>query len=230
MHPAVISRPTLGFTLEGLSDREETLFKAIVRLLDHRTLQRWVYRPASPDLRVVADDVPRPMPAGEGGAQPLVLTLSTQPGSRPHCLALPLRADGLEAELNILGEQRIGARNAALPHQATEAQPAPMKLLRWPAPELLGTPERLKLAALMVKRPFTTDWLQQRSDAAPGTCALFIAELKEAGLLAEAEDGRAVSAAAPANQDAAGRLPPARSGLLARIRHRLDLLVRPSST
>ncbi|RYF45092.1 MAG: hypothetical protein EOO27_42080, partial [Comamonadaceae bacterium] len=105
-------RPTLGFALEGLSGRDETLFKAIVRLLDHRTQQRWVYRPASPDLRVVCDSGFAPPVEAEVSAPdidappPLLLTISATPHGE-HCLSLPLRADALEAELNSLGVQRV---------------------------------------------------------------------------------------------------------------------------
>lgn len=227
---AAFSRPTLGFALEGLSCRDETLFKAVVRLLDHRTLQRWVHQPTGPDVRVVAEVVM----AAEGCAvcpdvsAPLVLTISANPGDRPHCLRLPLRANELEAVLNRLGDERIGTRR--LPHAGarTEMHTAVVRLLRWPPPQLLGTPERVRLATLMVNRPITLIWLQQRAGIPPTACMQFLAELHDAGLLATAENTPVAPAALRDTSTVAAPVAaPERSGLLTRIRNRLGLLVRP---
>jgi len=226
-HTASASRRTLGFTLEGFTGREETLFKAFVRLLDHRTLQQWVYRPAQPDLRVVADSVaPDAAPVSASQADPhgpLMLTISVAPGQRPHCVSLPLRADELEAELNSLGQLRVGAAN---PAQAS-AMPAPtgsFRLLRWPPAELLGSPERVQFATLMVSKPFSLAGVQQRSGLAPAACAQFFAELQDARLLVAMPSGAPELQSASA--ETASRAAVAPAGLLARIRSRLGLLAR----
>jgi len=223
---ASASRPTLGFTLEGLTGREETLFKAFIRLLDHRTLQQWVYRPSRPDLRVVADSVASDTVRIDAIAPdancPLLLTISSAPGQRQHCVSLPLRADELEAELNSLGQLRVGAGSVArpLPPQAS------FRLLRWPPAELLGTPERVHFATLMVSKPFTLAWVQERSGLAPAACAQFFAELHDAALLAAVPSTAPEAAAASAEAPSATVAPPASAGLIARIRSRLGLLVR----
>lgn len=230
---AVALRPTLGFALEGLSGRDETLFKAIVRLLDHRTQQRWVYRPTSPDLRVVCDSgfVPPASADAEVVAPnidappPLLLTISATPHGA-HCLSLPLRADALEAELNSLGVERMKACGFG----PVASSGSTVQLLRWPPAHLLGTPERVRLATLMVSKPVTLAWVQQRAGLPPAACAQFFAELHDAGVLAgcPAPSGHAVASspspltAAPAPAVAA----PAPTGLLARIRSRLGILVR----
>lgn len=217
-------RPTLGFTLEGLTGREETLFKAFVRLLDHRTLQQWVYRPVRPDIRVVADSVAMVVDASAApepdGPSPLLLTISSAPGQRRHCVGLPLRADELEAELNSLGQLRVST--GAARHAEPLPQNAWFQLLRWPPADLLGSPERVQFATLMVNKPFTLAWVQQRSNLAPAACAQFLADLRDAGLLTPLP-----SIAPKQNEPAAPA--PASSGLLARIRSRLGQLVRTAS-
>lgn len=212
-HATSTARPTLGFALQGLSEREEFLFKSIVRLLDYRTVQHWVYRPVAPDLQVVGGDAARGTPPGS----PLQLTLSATPQQRPHCLAFPLRADALEAELNLLGAEHIQARRDVDP---------PMRLLRWPPPELLDSAERLKLAALMIGSPFTLARLQQRAGLPPHTCADFFAALRHAGILVATVPAHEPPAPAPAAMPlaTAGPEAPSRAGLLTRIRHRLGLL------
>ncbi|RZL63856.1 MAG: hypothetical protein EOP81_10815 [Variovorax sp.] len=210
---ATAPRPTLGFALEGMSGREEFLFKSIVRLLDHRTVQHWVYQPVAPDLRVIGEGADHPARA----ESPLKLTLSAAPQQRPHCLAFPLRADALEAELNLLGAEHIQAQRDIDP---------PMRLLRWPPQELLDSAERLKLAALMVAGPFTRDRLQQRAGLPSDVCAAFFAALREAGMLVPVAGSAATPDTAPAALAAASRAPeaPSRAGLFTRIRHRLGLL------
>lgn len=233
---AATSRPVLGFTLEGLSGREENLFKAIVRLLDHRTMQRWVYRPADPDVRVIGDA------SGDAGLRsvdaaaftpdidpvaPLLLTLSAVPGTRPHCLGLPIRANELEAELNSLGVLRVGMTMPA--RSEIDIANATVRLLRWPPAELVGTPERVKLATLMVSKPATLAWLQHRSGVAPAACAKFLDELQEAGVLSSGSvsSPTAGESALPGGADSMQPTPAAQSGLLARIRSRLGQFIRP---
>lgn len=217
------TRPILGFTLEGLTGREETLFKTFVRLLDHRTLQQWVHRPMRPDLRVVADSVALYEGAAPDtdGQSPLRLTISSAPGRRRHCVGLPLRADELEAELNSLGLLRVSG-NAAR-QAAQHPEHASFRLLRWPPAELLGTPERVQFATLMVNKPFTLAWVQQRSNLAPAACAQFFAELRDAALLVP------VASIAPKQGEPALAPDAAASSLLARIRSRVGQLVRSAS-
>lgn len=233
-HAAAVSRPTLGFAIEGLSGRDETLFKAIVRLLDHRTLQRWVYRPGSPDLRVVCDsgftpEVPADaevMAPDIDALPPLLLTISAEQRG-PHCLSLPIRADALEAELNSLGVERVRICG----HRSLTPSTRTVQLLRWPSAQLLGTPERVRLATLMVSKPVTLAWVQERAGLPPAACAQFFAELHDAGMLAaspspDAGESRTMSIPASAVGTKSAAAAAAPTGLLARIRSRLGLLAR----
>jgi hypothetical protein len=118
---------------------------------------------------------------------------------------------------------RVGAASPKRP--AALAPTASFRLLRWPPAELLGSPERVQFATLMVSKPFTLEWVQQRSNLAPAACAQFFAELHDARLLVALPSGtsRSVHAGGDTADPTAA---PAPLGLLARIRSRLGLLAR----
>lgn len=236
---AAALRPTLGFAFEGLSGRDETLFKAIVRLLDHRTQQRWVHRPGSPDVCVVGDSGFGPDAVADAevvapnidAPPPLRLTISATPHGE-HCLRLPIRADALEAELNSLGVERVRTCGMTLsPMSSGNA----VQLRRWPPAYLLGTAERVRLATLMLSKPVTLAWVQQRAGTSSTVCAQFFAELHDAGLLSGSQTPADVvpvevraDAVAPAVRPAAAPVVP--TGLFALIRSRLGLLARASAS
>ncbi|HEY0202324.1 MAG TPA: hypothetical protein VGC24_11585 [Burkholderiaceae bacterium] len=233
-YSATASRPTLGFTFEDVSAHDSTLFKALVRLLDHRTEQRWVHEAAQPDVRVIAETglvgtEPETQDCLIGtGPQPLRLILSPRPDRRPHYLGLPLRADALEAELNDLGAQRLRAQIGMAPApQAWSAADTLVRLLRWPPAELLSTAQRVRLATLLVSKPVTLAWVQKRSGVTPAECAQFFAELHDAGLIVSMPPANGASAAkatvAPSPSAIIATTP---MGLFTRIRNRLGLLVR----
>lgn len=223
------ARPALSYTLEGLAEREATLFKSFVRLIDHRTQHHWSWREASADLLVRPDGGADALPAGRP-----VLRVGRDPCQAPDYLCLPFRAADLEDRLNALGARLMAARGVALPREhaaaatsAPHTQPqsqaidaAVVQLLRWPPPHLLTTTRQVRLATLMTGRPTSLAQLSQRSGQPAEVCEAFLRRLDQAGLL------RAVAAATtPARSTGtASRSEAPAPGLLARIRNRLGLL------
>ena len=248
-----VLRVSLGFSVEGLGARDEVLLKSLVRLLDHRTLHQWHHLPAGERvaLRVLGEGVALPA-GGEGVA--LLAVGREPPGTQMPFLRLPLHADELELMLNQLGVQALQhpAPSKAV-HPPTSPPPVPaaaadwpagetFRLVRWPPAHLLSSPQRLKLATLMVGQAMSLDVPQQRSAVAWAECEAFVRELRAAGLIqGPAGGGLAASASLaaatspPAAQPLAHPIHPAPppapprapSGLLARIRSRLGLQARP---
>lgn len=185
------SGATLGFSVEGLSARDELLVKSLVRLLGHRTLQQWVFQanPAEAALHIL-DAEAVPAQGGLPARAPVLLVGRTDPGRGPF-LRLPPHADEFERILNQLGTQilQVRVQVAAEPESApAESQPVgsgSFRLLRWPPAAMLGIPWRTKLATLMVGQALPIDLLHQRSGVALAECAAFVRELQRAGLLRE---------------------------------------------
>ncbi len=122
----------LSFSVEGLSAREELLFKSFVRLLNHRTRHAWLYtaRPMQfqadfkVDLRVVPDETDH----GLIPPEQCLLTLGTLHHIRNAYLRLPLRPEELEVALNRQGDQIISSRAAGVPpFDAAPAAPQPAR-------------------------------------------------------------------------------------------------------
>lgn len=225
-----------SYSIEGLSEREGLVLKSMMRLLSHRTECVWVYRQESSELKVVSDQVGAAHAAMPWAQQ--VLTLGVIDSKRVAYLRLPLHANELEAELNRLGRLivpnnnhiavlstapgRVAARLieelGCLPERKPETEA--MRLLRWPPASLLATPDRVRMATLLISSRLSLYALQQRSGASFDACALFFEDLKKANLLtipAQVTEplARAAQPVAPGASD-----PP---GLFARIRSRLGL-------
>lgn len=216
-------RIELSFLFDGLPARDETLFKAIVRLLDHRTRQRWVHAATGADIRITgAEGAKREAPdATDGAALPTLVLgdVSAQPAA--HALRLPLRAHELEAALDQIGQQLLSAREAAQGGSPRHWQRHPVRLLRWPPQHLLGSRARIRLATLLVRRPMTLAEARQQAGEPEEACLAFLRDLDAAGVLevVAAPQPSDAPLAAPATQP--GK--PA-AGLLARIRLRLGLM------
>lgn len=229
----VRERAVLSFSVEGLTAREELLFKSYVRLLDHRSVHGWLYS-AQPmhlradfkvDLRVVTDGLDITLIPQ---AQQL-LTLGTIDRKRDAYLCLPLRANELEEAMNRQGALILSSRAALTPPGSTEPTGTSahvyinlnetVRLLRWPPASLLGSPGRMRLATLMTGQPLTLAALQQRSGQPTQSCVEFVSDLKQAGCLGS------LPSTAPAQRPIAkpGAAPVVQPGLLARIRSRLGL-------
>ncbi len=219
-------RIPLSFSVDGLPAREELLLKSLVRLLDHRTQQHWLWKVEQADLRIVGDHPP----AVDQGAQKIVptLTIGQSDPQHGHFLPLPLHADALEAMLNRLGAIVIHARGLGLAAPGENAaEEAQFRLLRWPPAAMLDTPVRMRLATILASRPTSLATLQQRSATTLQACIDFLDALQQAGFVERA--GPAPSPRAPDAAPAATHAPAARDiavppGLLARIRSRLGLL------
>lgn len=211
---AMNGRPTLHFTLRGLSEREGTLFKSFVRIIDHRTHHHWVWRDASADLLVLHDEL-RQTPADPSMA---TLHIGQQPRRPdPGCahLAIPFRAEELEDCLNMLGGLLMQRRDRGIAgeHPSITAAPWLIRLRRWPPQHLLAGPQQVRLAALITGQPMTFTRLCEHSGLARETCASFVRRLSEAGLLHQPQS------APPAAPQAVPE-----PGILARIRSRLALV------
>jgi hypothetical protein len=233
-------RRALSYSLEGLAARDEMLFKSLVRLLDHLTVQKWIYRPASPDYRVdllvVAEWYPPTVfQHSHRVGQPV---LSVGKGvDRDLYLSWPVQPLRLQAELN-----RIGG--VAILHQIHDAQ-APLgpvhgnsdgdsnqlfRLKQWPPSRFLAGVGRMRLATLLTGRGMTLQELQQRSSLQMSVCRAFVSDLDKARLLV------VTAAEAPVVDTKAALLEPhqvlnlpssavafAKPGLLARIRAGLGI-------
>lgn len=216
-------RPALGFSFHGLSQRDETLFKSYLRLLDHRTAQHWEHHQDHADVRIVAEGAADAAPAAASAAR-WQLTIGTTEKQQQHFVSLPFKADQLESELNLLGALVIQVRNAlSLKAPVREDM---LRLSRWPNPALLRSPERLRLATYMTGRPFSPSTLAARTGIAAASCDSFLADLRQAGLLEPASGGAlqpAQQMRSQASSTAQAQRAPVQAGLLARIRNRLGI-------
>lgn len=240
-------RPNFGFSVEGLTPREELLFKSLLRLLNHRTLHGWIYTPERSteqlDLRVVSDKVTSNTDLLPAPSFQAVLKLTAVESKQPGFLTLPVRADELEVELNRLGTLIEAARRLPSCERAALATPTsnadrpavlgdrPFKLTRWPSPALLGSPERLRIATMLVGKPVTLVELSYKTKQPLPQCIEFVNDLWRANLITDgsASTLRAAHFAQTASQRPTTHLsrapapaPIARS-LLSRIRSRLGL-------
>lgn len=247
-------RLNFGFSIEGLASRDELLFKSLIRLLNHRTQHGWFYTPertvGQVDMRVVSDHLASTIRARPGPYFQGILTLSAVEQFGVGVLMLPVRADLLEEELNRQGQLIETSRLASQPptnatqhaaHSASLPRPfglypvlgdRPFRLSRWPSPELLNSPGRLRMATLLVGKSMTLTELAQKTGQSLPSCIEFVNTLWRENLV---NDGSAFQngryprpqprphsdpvVAAAANQ----RAQPATRSLLARIRARIGL-------
>lgn len=212
-HPAA-GRITLAFSTASLAPRDATLFKSFVRLLDHRTHHKWVCATDTVDLHVVPEGVSAPRDAGAPATA--VLTVGTSRRYLAHFLTLPIHADELETELNKLGALIAAGR----PAPADQECAGGFRLVRWPPATLLGSPARVRLAAMMSAGPLTLQAAQLRAGLSAEDCSRFFEALGQAGLLCE-DKGSSTYTVAPQPRPETTRL--AQPGLIALIRNRLGL-------
>ncbi len=209
----VRNRDQLTFSLEGVAEREQTLFKSFVRLLDHRTHQRWAWCAQGADLRVVG--AAAMVSQHPGSAAVLILGAGTPADG--HRLSLPIHADALERELNLIGAL-IAVRPAAQgQHDAGVLLEDRVHLARWPTPELLTSRDRIRLATLMTGRPISLQQVENLSGVDHAACLAFVKALADAGILEHEPASESRPAPLVATPVAV------QSGLLSRIRSRLGL-------
>jgi hypothetical protein len=147
---------TVTFTVQGLSTRDETLFRSFVRLLAHRTQQVWKPTTGAPDVLVV----PQEAAVHQAAPARCVLVVGATPRNEAHFLRFPFHAEEMEAALN-----RAGCSVAVpMPVAATlstgestlVAAASLVKLLRWPPAHLLGNVSRVRLATLLRARAWSS--------------------------------------------------------------------------
>ena len=226
----VADRSSLTFSVEGLHAREELLFKAFVRLLDHLTHQQWTYFPAAADARadllVVADGVEPTYSRNPGQSPQAVLRLGTTGANGNGVLSWPLKPDALEKELNRVGGQVARQRSSkdVLVMSTPDTAQGLMRLQQWPPTKLLNGTGRMRLATLLTGKAMSLDELVFRSALPLPLCKIFVDELQRANLLQ-----LTASAPKPALASPAAIAPPkvplktTQPGLLDRIRIRLGI-------
>ena len=209
-------RQVLTFSVEGFAAREELLFKGYVRLLDHLTEHRWQYHEPSTLFRVdllVSNEHVQPTKFGLAQDQDqATLQLGTNNLSRsPFFLTWPLKPNELEHQLNGIG--RLICKPVTTPQSAAEfdvvanatdaqatvpaalnVQPElaplteqPLRLQQWPKPMLLMGPGRMRLATLLTSKAMTLEELLYRSALPRSVCESFLADMRTAGLVADAD-------------------------------------------
>lgn len=240
-------RATLSFCVHYLANRDELLLKSIVRLLSHRCRHAWIYVPyatvKNADLVISGDFTRTVVGTSQRGIQQSLMILGGEKQANcPSYLRLPLHADELEHELNLLGDlitlrqatppisNQADTKQPAPPSEATSAPrslsdsqltSAPLTLLRWPAAQLIATRERQRMATMMLSQPLTLTALVQRAELDPAVCRAFVSDLSRAGFIRAGSAESQSSASGIAAERTT--LAPVHVGLLARIRSRLGL-------
>lgn len=210
-------RPTLTFCLLGVPLREDAVFRSMLRLLSHRTLQRWSYQADTADLTVLGPDAQRQSAAPMRCTGPHIL-LGAGSSAEGNHLPLPLQVMQLQHLLDRLGTQVLQMREREQTQsQSSQSQVYLLRLLRWPTGDVMALPGALRMATLLTGKPLSREQLQARSGLAMSQCSAFLLGLQAAGLLIHV----------PVEQAAAGKPgheKPMQSSLLARIRSRLKSL------
>ena len=187
----------MTFCVEGLTLRQELMFKAIVRLLDHSTHHQWQYHPASAymrlDLLVVTEGVQPSFYTGPDQLQQPTLQIGAAGVSKQGLLSWPLQPTEIEKELNRLGDLIVSQRRMqaamALPTKAeinvatTPDEGTLMRLQRWPPTKLLAGVGRMRMATLLAGKAMTLEELAHRSALSISLCQAFVDDLRQAKLL-----------------------------------------------
>lgn len=188
------------------------------------------------------DEVRRqsPRPLAAPGSQPaaapagLLATSATPVSSTTAAIAAPPQMAQAQPQPvpqpDAQPEPAVAPTPAMLPTRAATPQAAGnggwhrVSLLRWPDPALLQEDLRfIKLATVMTGHPLTLPELAARTQFPPALCHRFVAALQDRGLLRVTGDLPPVVTVRPAQSSAP-------QGLLARIRARLEMIVRAPAT
>jgi hypothetical protein len=224
-------RPSLSYSIQGMSARDELLIKSFVRLLNSRCEHNWRYSAQTAQLHMMSDSwaakLAATRPAKTKSVQP-ILVLGDMPSARENYLCMPLRVEEVLGMLNLLGSQLASSSPAVVAAQGPDWETDAVRLVRWPPAQLLGSLGRMRLATLLTGKPLRLADLQQRSGQPLADCTAFLHALGGAGLLrSDRTDSAQLSAAIAKNQvsQANQATPPAavQKGLLARIRNRLGI-------
>ena len=185
-------RTRLTFSVEGFSPREEVLFKSLVRVLDHITIHKWIYQPASAeyrvDLLVVAEGrYPTYCLLPQSVAQP-VLSVGNGP-ERDMVFSWPLQPHKLSDTLNRVGARAVdhqanSSTSSFMPQSAADGDASQLfRLKQWPPSKYLVGTGRMRMATLLVGREMSLGELQHRSALPLAACRAFTTELQQTNLL-----------------------------------------------
>ena len=223
------ARAELSFSINGLTSREDVLFRSYMRVVAQETVHNWLYKPCAHDrsgnfkvdLQVVTEDkLPRELLTESTSPQTMVISHIER--RKLGFMCLPIDPKKLENELNRQGILLTSARTRTIASGCVSTTKAgysheSVRLLRWPPPRLLGSAQRIQLATLMAGQAVTLVALQNRSQQPVQACEDFILELQKAGLLY-----RWIASHPKPTASVIKKLPPP-INLLARIRNRLGL-------
>ena len=234
---------TLRFCVRQLTARDELLLKSLIRLLSHRTLQRWMYcTDGLVDVVILGDCLDesfaeaeqKPLATANVAQQknaPLTLAIGHARQEQPYFLYLPLHANALEQMLNQIGQ-------AVPPAMAPVASPKlvshfsardSFRLLRWPPSTVLPTAQYRKLATLLSGKPQLLETVIERSGLQRRECEIFLHRLQNLNLLETISSpfvAAVLSISKPVEAQPLGESPVhwrASLSLVARIRSRLGL-------
>lgn len=245
-------RKSFTLSIFGLSMRDETLFKSLLRLLQNTTRHKWVYAPEGQDLYVLgpnyADEIAQSsLGSGTESSNSAALMWVGHESRKPGFhTALPLHYKEIEASLNEIGDwieakaikTAVAAPRAHTEHVMVEPDES-VQLTRWPPVVFLTTPQRAKTAALLLKAPMKISSLARRVGMPLEECQVFVTSLPHLvrSLPSESIFGTSNAVGLPTQKltendyakPNAGILAGARrsltgtAGLLARIREKLGL-------
>jgi hypothetical protein len=199
-------RLTFTFSVEGLTAREEMLFKGYVRLLDHLTEHHWQYHEPSAlhrvDLLVCSEHVqPTRFSQNIGQPQALLQLGASNLNRSAAFLTWPLKPNELENQLNRLGRLISGSAAdtqsedepitvpAASNDAAADTKPSvsQYRLREWPKPTLMAVAGRMRLATLLIGKAMSLEEMVFRSALPLSVCERFLADMQTAGLLIHSE-------------------------------------------
>ncbi|MDW5441182.1 hypothetical protein [Polaromonas sp. SM01] len=228
--------PSFRYTLRQIASRDEIVFKSVVRVLQGKTRHVWQHTDgADADLFVLGTQVTGEPTRIEDLAGHVLIRVSASAGTDFRGLSLPLRIADVISHLDQAGDEIASRAARPAGPQAVDA-PAPVQVLfnqrvsltRWPEPALLQRDNRyLKLATALTGQPVSLTELADRTQFPLVLCQTFVDALRAVGLLRVMDEVRDapghIHTAAPTAQ----RNPPVEYlGLIARIRSRLEMLVR----
>jgi hypothetical protein len=253
--PATATVPAYTYTVRQLAQRDEMVFKSVVRVLQGKTRHNWMHTEnPDADLVLIGDQMPANTSAGAetiGGSAVIHISATAGPGF--NGLTLPLRIGDVIAQMDTAGDV-IGSRGghghaqtvtAPLSQPAAlavashvqpyrESVPADMRvsLSRWPEATLLQRDIRyLKLATVMTGQPVSIAELAARTQFPIQLCQGFVDALKACqmvrviGELREVQTSPHIASAIEYANKPRPVAPSQHGGLIARIRSRLEMIV-----
>lgn len=240
------------YTLHELASRDEVVFKSVLRVLQGKTRHAWQHTEGGDaDVVVRSRGCAAPAPSSDfGHSQPVAhpdITVSTAGGTACRVLAWPLRIAELIDCLDQAGDEIASLARRVLP-QASAATAAPaaatarpdtgavpprwalpatqrMVLTRWPGQALLQRDVRyLKLATVLTGQPVSLLEMAERTGFELQLCRDFVNALHAESLVRLLDGAVRPAHANPAAAQA--QRPGAQPGLIARIRLRLEMIIR----